>query len=321
MFSLISQIGYEVPKLFPVLGPLLTWLAENLGNIGWAVVIFTLIIKTVLLPLDYWQRAGMKKNNLKLEKMRPQLEKLKKQYANDQVLYNQKMQALYKKEGYSMLGACLPTVVTLIVFILVFNALQSFLKRNLIEAYNEMLIAFQGVGEDPTKWASIAPQFQQKVAPSFLWVKNLWMPDVPWKKGLMTATEFMKQTGITVDAGLEYNIVTSPFATNLDKVNGFLVLPILSAGSSLLLQLISSKTQKAQMELQGGASAQQTNKMMMIMMPIMMGIFSVGWTSILSIYLVTSSLYSLLTTVIVNKIIDLRFQKEEAEIAAQNARR
>lgn len=313
--------GYALPNLFPVLGPLLNWLVNNIGNIGWAVVVFTIIIKSVLLPLDYWQRAGMKKNNLKLEKMRPQLEKLKKQYAGDQVLYNQKMQALYKKEGYSMIGACLPTVITLVVFILVLNAFNGYLKYNLIDAYNKMLAAYQAVGEDSQEWAKIAAQYQSEFAPSFLWIKNVWNPDVPWKKALMDAATFTKQTAISVDAVLEYNPIVAPFTQGLNKANGYLILPILSAGSSLLLQLITSKTQKASMDLQGGQTAQQTNKIMMYMMPIMMGIFSITWTAIFAIYLVTSSLYSILTTVIVNKIVDFRFRKQEAEIAAQNARK
>lgn len=312
--------GYELPSLFPVLGPLLDWLVKGVGSIGWGVVLFTVIIKTVLLPLDYWQRAGMKKNSLKMEKMRPQLEKLQKQYANDQALYNQKLQALYKKEGYSMFGSCLPMIVTLVVFYVVFAAFRGYLQYHLVSGYNTLLAAYQSVGENAEEWAKVASQYQDQIAPSFLWIKNVWVADVPWKKALMTVTEFQTQSGIRVDTALEYDPIMAPFAATLNKANGWLILPLLSAGTSLLLQVISNKANKAQMDLQAGNAA-ATNKMMMWMMPAMMAVFSISWTAIFAIYLVTSSLYSILTTLIINKIVDVRFKKQEEEEALKNARR
>ncbi len=312
--------GDPLPSLYPVLGPLLDWLVKGVGSIGWGVVLFTIIIKTVLLPLDYWQRAGMKKNSLKMEKMRPQLEKLQKQYANDQALYNQKLQALYKKEGYSMMGSCLPMIVSLVVFYFVFAAFRGYLQYYLVSGYNTLLEAYASVGENADAWAKIAAQYQEQIAPSFLWIKNVWVADVPWKKALMTATEFNTQSGITVDAILEYDPVMAPFVETLNKANGWLILPLLSAGTSLLLQLISNKANKAQMDLQA-ENAAATNKMMMWMMPIMMAIFSISWTAIFAIYLVTSSLYSILTTIIINKIVDVRFKKQEEAEKLKNARR
>lgn len=312
--------GYPLPSLYPVLGPLLDWLVKGVGSIGWGVVLFTIIIKTVLLPLDYWQRAGMKKNSLKMEKMRPQLEKLQKQYANDQALYNQKLQALYKKEGYSMMGSCLPMIVSLVVFYFVFAAFRGYLQYYLVSGYNTLLEAYASVGENADAWAKIAAQYQEQIAPSFLWIKNVWVADVPWKKALMTATEFNTQSGITVDAILEYDPIMAPFVGSLNKANGWLILPLLSAGTSLLLQLISNKANKAQMDLQA-ENAAATNKMMMWMMPIMMAIFSISWTAIFAIYLVTSSLYSILTTIIINKIVDVRFKKQEEAENLKNARR
>ncbi len=313
--------GYDLPSLYPVLGPLLDWLVKGVGSIGWGVVLFTIIIKTVLLPLDYWQRAGMKKNSLKMEKMRPQLEKLQKQYANDQALYNQKLQSLYKKEGYSMMGSCLPMIVTLVVFYFVFAAFRGYLQYYLVSGYNTLLEAYASVGENADEWAKIALQYQDQIAPSFLWIKNVWVADVPWKKALMTASEFFTQAGLpTANPGIEYDPIMAPFADTLQKANGWLVLPLLSAGTSLLLQVISNKANKAQMDLQAGNAA-ATNKMMMWMMPIMMAIFSISWTAIFAIYLVTSSLYSILTTVVINKVVDLRFKKQEEEERLKNARR
>ena len=74
---------------------LINGLINAIGIVGVGVVVFTLILKLITLPLDVYSKASMRKNSLKMEKMRPQLEKLQKQYANDQQMYNAKMMELY----------------------------------------------------------------------------------------------------------------------------------------------------------------------------------------------------------------------------------
>lgn len=303
--SLILE-AYKLPNLFPVFGPLIDWLFRSVGNLGIAIILFTLIIKTVLLPLDFWNRSSMKRNQLKMQAMKPKLDRLKKKYENDQVMLNQKMQQLYKKEGYSMFGACIPTIFTMVMFILVFQALQGYLTYNLVDAYNKMYAAYQGVGENAAEWAKIAPQYLDQFSPSFLWIKNLWVADVPWKSTLMSAKDFATQAKVTVDAAMVYEPMMAPFS-GLDKANGYLIFPILAAGSSLLMQLITQKTQKTQMEMQGQSG---TMKAMMWMMPIMMGVFAIQWSSAFAIYLIINSTYSLISTVVINKAVEARFEKE-----------
>ena len=73
-----------------------------------------------------------------MEKMRPQLEKLQKQYANDKQAYNAKMMELYRKNGYSMLGPCLPMIVTLVIFIFVMSAFSSYSGYMNLHTYEQM---------------------------------------------------------------------------------------------------------------------------------------------------------------------------------------
>ncbi len=121
------------------LGKAIRWIIELFGsNIGLGIVIFTLILKVITLPLDVYSKAKMRKNSLKMEKMRPQLEKLQKQYQNDQQTYNMKMMELYKKNGYSMFGACLPMIVTLVIFFIVLGAFSSYSQYANARVYYEM---------------------------------------------------------------------------------------------------------------------------------------------------------------------------------------
>ena len=117
---------------------LISGLVGAIGIVGIGVIVFTLILKVITLPLDIYSKASMRKNNLKMEKMRPQLEKLQKQYADNQQMYNQKMMEMYKKNGYSMFGACLPMIVSLVVFIIVLNAFSSYSKYMDVDLFNSM---------------------------------------------------------------------------------------------------------------------------------------------------------------------------------------
>ena len=121
------------------IGQVVRWIIELFGSyVGLGIVVFTLVLKLVTLPLDIYSKAKMRKNSLKMEKMRPQLEKLQKQYQNDQQTYNMKMMELYKKNGYSMFGACLPMIVTLVIFFFVLGAFTSYSQYANVRVYNEM---------------------------------------------------------------------------------------------------------------------------------------------------------------------------------------
>ena len=105
---------------------IISWLVETCSSVALGVILFTVILKLITLPFDYASRASMRKNSLKMEEMRPELEKLQEQCAGNKELYNQKMMALYKKNGYSMFGACLPTILTLVIFIVALNGFQAY---------------------------------------------------------------------------------------------------------------------------------------------------------------------------------------------------
>ncbi|HIR66582.1 MAG TPA: membrane protein insertase YidC [Candidatus Coproplasma avicola] len=149
----ISQgvLGYGV-KLIPEIslnwiGIVIQWLIEGIGITGVGIIVFTLILKTIVLPLDIYSRIKTKKQSLVMDKMRPQMEKLQKQYANDKGLYQQKVMELQKKNGYSMFGACLPMIVSLIIFLIVLNAFSTYSQYATLQSYNDMVNSYNGVVE------------------------------------------------------------------------------------------------------------------------------------------------------------------------------
>ena len=110
-------------------------------DVGLGIILFTVILKLITLAPDVWSRVSMKKNALKMEAMKEDLEKLQKQYAKNKDLYQQKMMALYKKNGYSMLGMCLPTIITLVIFIVAINAFTNYSKYQNLKYFYDMSVS------------------------------------------------------------------------------------------------------------------------------------------------------------------------------------
>lgn len=100
----------------------------DVGNYAWTIILFTLILKLVLTPLDFFQRYYTTKTSRAQAKLRPQLEKLQRQYGQNANLLAQKQNELYQKSGYSMKGSCIVMlvymVVTLVVFISLYSSIQ-----------------------------------------------------------------------------------------------------------------------------------------------------------------------------------------------------
>lgn len=362
------------------------------GYIALGIIVFTLILKIIPLPFDIYSRVATKKNALKMERMRPELEKLQRQYANNKELYSQKMMALYKKEGYSAFATCLPTLITLIFFIIVISAFTQYSTYSKINNFNQMAVAYSesvhnneyveskvlkvddngnvianeydetivvpeygsdeykaisyrivyvtslsgDVNDDkseyyikivkPAQDAAADVYLQNTEKQSFLWVKNIWIEDLPWKKAFLSqdlyASAFTYSEGCSCDqksisssisSASEYELLMGSDKLNDLKSapNGYLILVLLSIGSMLLSQLIMTKSQKAQLELQTvDQTAQQSSKMMLWMMPIMFGVFSFMYTASFSLYLIVSTLFSTLSTVVINKIVEKKFNKE-----------
>ena len=128
------------------------------GNYGWSIIIFTLLIKLVLMPFDYKSRVSMRKTT----KVQPQLNALQKKYANDKEKLNAKMAELYKKEGINPLSSCLPMLLTFPILIAMFNAMRLVANEQMVQQVFSIL------------------QNQEPVLEGWLWVKNLWMPDSPF---------------------------------------------------------------------------------------------------------------------------------------------
>jgi len=90
----------------------LHWLNAWIGNMGWAIIALTLIIKAVLLPLAYKSYVAM----AKMKELQPEMEKIKERAGDDRMKLQQEMMALYKSEKVNPASGCLPILLQIPIF-------------------------------------------------------------------------------------------------------------------------------------------------------------------------------------------------------------
>ena len=93
--------------LAPVLGPILRFICNFVGNYGIAIILFSVLIKVLILPLTIKQQRSM----VETRRIQPYLNELQRKYKNDKDKYAIEMQKLYKQHNINPMGGCLPLLV------------------------------------------------------------------------------------------------------------------------------------------------------------------------------------------------------------------
>ena len=99
-----------------IFGYVLKLLYNIVGNYGWAIILFSVLVKVLMLPISMKQQKTLKKN----EKIQSELKQLQFKYKNEPEKLNQEMMALYKREGMSPFSGCLSSIVQIILLFSVF---------------------------------------------------------------------------------------------------------------------------------------------------------------------------------------------------------
>jgi len=97
----------------------LLWINDYVGNWGWAIILFTLLVKLVLFPLSYKGMMSMQK----LKDLAPKMKDIKEKYKGDPAKMNAQMMEMYKKHGANPMGGCLPLILQIPVFFALYRVL------------------------------------------------------------------------------------------------------------------------------------------------------------------------------------------------------
>lgn len=322
---------------------LLTWIYGVVGNYGWSIVLFTLLIRIVLLPLDIKSKKSMRA----MSKIQPKLQALQKKYANDKEKLNQKTMELYRKEHVSPTAGCLPMLISLPILWIMFSAMRTLGNEHTIK----MLLDMKANGTIPP-------------LQSWLWIKNVFQPDslfatiLPAVGSDLRMIQAVKSSSILTAENIEavklylqssdysrlaaqlapasaFNVqqihflfinttLTIPNSiANLFKYgNGLFILPILAGASQFLMtKIMNGKQTEEQKAAQAAQKADQSNPMNSPVMKWFFPIFSV-WicatsNAAFSIYWMAANVIQIVQQLAVNWYFD-RQDARAAEAAAQN---
>lgn len=302
-----------------------------IGNYGWAIILFTVALKLILVPLDYFQRRATIKNTQMQSIVQPEIAKIEKKFAGNKQMINQKTMEIYKKNNYNVVGTCVVMLVnivlTFVIFISLFSALNGIASSKLTAQFDRLQIAYQSSVVETEQREAVLDEFEQiKSEDGWLWINNVWRPD-NYSKQMQSFDEYYKGSKLKLDEEAksqlkaEYNAIEEIIYSSKSNSgwNGYLILTVVAAIVSVLAQIISTKTMKPasakKPDAKEGAApdaTQATNKMMIILMPVIMVIFTFTSNAIFGIYIITNSAMSALIAFVLNKIITRKTKTDDS---------
>ncbi len=300
----------------------------NLVGYGWALILFAIVVKLVLMPAT----AKAKKSSMKMSRLSPQLKEIQEKYADDQQLQSAKMQELYKREGVSLGGSCLWSLVPLLVLIPLYAVIRQPIQYML--------------GETAEVAAAIVTKLKELSADAFTgntYYEQLEaVPLIPkFAEALKEAIQNISANtleginftflGINLGTKPEFNIFGAAWKWDWAHIGAFLI-PVLSAASQLLSMLISQKMNNSLVTDKNGvqdketakqSQANQQGKIMMYMMPVMSLWIGFGVPAALSLYWFAQGVVSLVSDVYLTqryrKIYDAEDAQRLSRLSAEQA--
>lgn len=96
-------------------------LAKFVGNYGWAIILLTIIVRGAMWNLNVQQQRSMKT----MQKLQPKMKAIQDRYQNNPQMMQQKMMEFYKEHKFNPASGCLPLLIQMPIFILLYSALIS----------------------------------------------------------------------------------------------------------------------------------------------------------------------------------------------------
>ncbi len=88
-------------------GYLMSWIYKLVPNYAWAIIIFTLVTKLLMFPINY----KTQKSSARMQLLQPKLQKLQKSFSNNPTRLQEEQQKLYQEEGINPMGSCMPAFI------------------------------------------------------------------------------------------------------------------------------------------------------------------------------------------------------------------
>ena len=265
---MFATIGYYICIPFAWL---LRALYELTGSYGWALVLFTVVIKLIMLPFQ----MKSKKSMMRMSRFQPMIKEIQTRYKNNQVKMNEELQRLYAEEGVNPMSGCLWSFLPFPILIALYSIIRQPITRFMMLTTTAMQGVIDAVSAAGFDLAAIAMTANDGAVT----VKDGLTQLQPY--GQITLVKAAQELGVALPEGwihMDFSFlgmdltmipsdVIGQIGTGGWAVIGVLLIPIVSGALSFWQSKVS---------MAGNPSAADPNdptarssRMMMWMMPIM----------------------------------------------------
>ncbi len=305
---MFATLGYYICVPFAWLVRLFYNVADNYGV---ALILFTLVLKLILLPFQ----IKSKKSMIRMSRMSGKMQEIQKKYANNQVKMQEEVAKLYQEEGVNPMSGCLWSFLPLPILM----ALYSIIRQPITH--------FMMLGQD------VLTKLVDKVAAAGFNMEQI----VMMKDGVMqskngvymmqpygqinlaqTIASKMPEAADGIDGwmhlnynflGLDLSEVPGMALQNFSftlPIIGLVLIPILAGLSQLLMSKVAMSASPS-----AGGAAQASTKMMMWMMPLFSVFIAFQMPAALGVYWIAQSVFSLIQELFMNKFFNAKIEAEE----------
>ena len=291
---MLGQLGYYICIPF-------AWLTRLFysvtGSYGVAIILFTLVVKLILLPFQ----LKSKKSMLRMNRMQGKIKDIQTRFANNKERQQQEMADLYAREGVNPMSGCLWSFIPFPILIALYSIIRMPL-RYFMTMSNDTIEQVRNLAT--TLGYTVADGRNQAYEQIYLakFVHENWSNFAGQFKGLID----LDYNFLGLDLASRANDVRSLFPGGGWAVWGILLLPFIAAGAQLLMSIISMKGN-------GSAETNGTGKTMMYMMPLLTILWGFMFPAALCIYWIANAVFSALQELILNKKFNAILDREETD--------
>ena len=314
----MSTIGYYICVPF-------AWLVRLFYNLtnsyGVALILFTLVIKLIMLPFQ----MKSKKSMMRMSRVSGQMQELQKRYAKNQAKLQEEMQKLYEEEGVNPMSGCLWSFLPLPILMALYSIIRQPITHFMMLSKDVLQTVVQSVADAGVDLTNIVMMDKATGAPALK--DGLYQMAAYGQINLVKAVQEM---GLSTPDGwfnvnykfLGLDLTATPWEyvksfTFTWAVIGVILIPILAGLSQFVFSKLTMKTQP-QADAAGGASI----KSMMYMMPLFSVYIAFIMPAALGVYWIAQSVFSLIQEAILNKTFSAKLsEEEEARFQARQADR
>lgn len=296
--------------IYRPLGFIIEQIYNLVQNYGWAIIIFTIIVKLILLPLNIKSQKAMKKQ----QKVQPILMELQRKYANDKEKLSQETMKVYKENDISMMGGCLPMLIQFPILIGLYRVIQSPIKYLLGVDFNSAEV----IEKATTLFEAAKTTLADKIG-------NLAGQDVTSiiKNYQMQLSNWSRELG-DGEWAIDFNFLGLDLSRNPGESFGAIMAGNFSDLSTVLLVLIPLlamfttwlsiwHSQRMNKQAQNAGTAADMTKSMNMIMPIMTGFFAISLPAGLGIYWIASNIFQLAQ----QYFLDMYFKNKEDDFVVR----